>query len=132
MNRYSQTKEEIAFCELEQIIESNNLAAFEKKLKETNLDLQTKDQFNNSFLHIAGMKGSLSVIEFLIDKGLEINAINSTGKTPLHLAIKNENIDIAIFLIKKGANYSIRDKSGRSVLDSATRDKRIILQKYLR
>lgn len=132
MVKFNKTKEEALFQEIETIIENNNLPAFEKKIIQCKLDLNIRDEFENSLLHIAALKGSVSIIEFLLHKNLDINSKNHVGKTPLHLAIKNDNIEVSLFLIKNGADYKTRDRNGRTAIESATRDKRVIIQKYLR
>jgi ankyrin repeat protein len=55
-------------------------------------------------LHYAAGSGSLELVKFLIDKGLDINAKTNHGDTPLSIAKHWEGKkDIYNFLIKHGA-----------------------------
>ncbi|HDL6202557.1 TPA: ankyrin repeat domain-containing protein, partial [Mannheimia haemolytica] len=46
----------------------------------------------------------LSVIEFYIQNGVEINAQDCYGMTPLHYAMRAKNVDAAIALLNAGAD----------------------------
>ncbi|HDL5503326.1 TPA: ankyrin repeat domain-containing protein [Mannheimia haemolytica] len=49
----------------------------------------------------------LSVIEFYIQNGVEINAQDCYGMTPLHYAMRAKNVDAAIALLNAGADPNI-------------------------
>ncbi|OHT04803.1 hypothetical protein TRFO_27663 [Tritrichomonas foetus] len=40
------------------------------------LDLQERDQYNRTFLHIAAAGGNTQLVKFLIEKGLDVNGID--------------------------------------------------------
>ena len=48
------------------------------------------------------------VVEYLVEKGANINAKNRDGKTPLHVA--NYDAKISSYLIKNGADINAMDK----------------------
>ena len=54
----------------------------------------------------------LSVVEFYIKHGVEINAQDMYGMTPLHYALRSKNIDAAIALLKAGANPNLPNERG--------------------
>ncbi|AGF84908.1 repeat protein [Moumouvirus goulette] len=60
-------------------------------------------------------------IEFLIEKGANINITNENGDTILMLAYKHSNnekyLDIVQLLLNKGADISIKNKSGKTIFD---------------
>ena len=62
------------------------------------------------------------LIQYFIDRKLNLNTINNEGKTPLHLAMKKGNIDIIELLIENGANTKIKDKKGKKPIDYASRE----------
>lgn len=92
----------------------------------------TIDVRNNTCLHLAAMYGDRNKIEFLLQAGANIRAINNRGITPLHLAIqvippRNEipffepyaPINIVKLLAFKGADVNYQDDRGTSPLHRA-------------
>jgi len=125
--------EDILFLKIETFLEEyNNHQKLLDILNENGAHLHIKDGYGNSLLHIAAMKGNLSIMSFLLEKNMDINGLNKSGKTPLHFAAKHSNLEVSIFLLKNGADYTIRDDSGRTFLESASRDKRVILKNHVK
>ena len=59
-------------------------------------------------------------LEMILDAGLDVNALDETGReTLLHAAAWRDRIDIARMLLARGADPSIRDKDGKRPLDYA-------------
>ena len=54
----------------------------------------------------------LSVVEFYIKHGVEINAQDMYGMTPLHYALQSKNAEAAIALLKAGANPNLPNQDG--------------------
>ncbi len=72
-----------------------------------------------------------NIAEFLISKGVDINAKGYKDKTPLHMVGCTEICDL---LISKGADIKARDKNGRTPLFeacSSTRSKKQICELLL-
>lgn len=82
---------------------AGDLAAVEKFLSEGNIK-PNMDRL--SPLHFAVLHNKKNVVEFLLEKGYDINACSTLEKTPLDLA---RDKDLAQFLIKNGA------KSGKDL-----------------
>ena len=59
---------------------------------------------NMSVLHIAVMGGNPAVIEFLIDKGCDVNAKTHEGNTALNTAVRAQIIEAVRMLLAKGAD----------------------------
>ena len=71
-------------------------------------------------LSSAVFEGNFNVVKFLLEKGADINAKDTCGKTALHYAInKKSTIDLITLLLEKGADPKIEDESGRTALDYA-------------
>ena len=61
-------------------------------------------------LHHAAENGHKDVVEFLLDRGAELNQCNNRGLTPLHFAAKNGHIDVVQLLLDRGADPDSTDK----------------------
>lgn len=71
-------------------------------------------------LHItSSIYPSEQIVELLINKGADINAVDHSGKTALQLAIVFEQYDICKKLIAAGADVNIKDTSGWAAIHYA-------------
>jgi ankyrin repeat protein len=70
-------------------------------------------------IHWACTEGRLEVVRFLVDRGQDINCVDSSGCTPLLIAAQYGQADVAAFLIKKKADTSILDKNRDSAMNWA-------------
>ena len=60
---------------------------------------------------------SISLLEKLIEKGSDVNAMSWDECTPLMSAAKNNMINTCRLLLKKGADAAKRDKNGNQAID---------------
>jgi ankyrin repeat protein len=67
-------------------------------------------------LHFAIMFNKLQAMQYLLDKGANINALDQEDQAPLTLAIKQNNMTMVCVLLRKGANINHKDDLGRSAL----------------
>lgn len=67
-------------------------------------------------LMIASRSGWMSVAQYMIAKGADVNAKNAYGTTPLMFASANDNLNIAEFLINQGANVNETNIEGATPL----------------
>ena len=67
-------------------------------------------------LHTAVEMGYLAMAKLLVQKGANLNAIDSEGKTPLHLAAYDGNLDIVNLLLEHGALKDIKDQKSYTPL----------------
>jgi ankyrin repeat protein len=58
-------------------------------------------------------------MEFLLDKGVDINVRDNNGKTPLHDAAGLGNLKAMEFLLDKGVDINVRDNNGKTPLHDA-------------
>lgn len=100
---------------------NRNLKAVKDLIKNNDANVNAKNNYGETPLHIATRRGSLKIVEFLIKSGSNINEKDNDGKTPLSYAFPS-NIDYDIhcpgqpshgtylqlirYLLENGATYS--------------------------
>ncbi|MBD0391224.1 ankyrin repeat domain-containing protein [Wolbachia endosymbiont of Pentalonia nigronervosa] len=98
-----------------------NVKAIYNELENDNFNInhlfsQIKDL---SLLHLAAVSGYEKAVDYLINKGANVNLQNKYGISPLYSAIHHGHEQVADHLIKKGANVNLQDKNGFSLLHFA-------------
>lgn len=76
----------------------------------TEVSYFVRDEFGNTLLHYATRTSSLSVVKYLVEKGLDVNALNDQYETPVFAAVKNNNFEIVKYLVKEGAFIDIKNR----------------------
>ena len=71
-------------------------------------------------LHYAAQRGHMDVVDWLIAKGADVDAINSAGDTPLHYAAKAGHKNIVELLIVKEADVNAKTDKGETAISLAT------------
>ena len=100
---------------LHEAAEVGNLGQIRANLfqREIEVNVDSKNRFGYTSLHIAAKKGYHRVAELLLMNGADVNAISNGGTTPLHYA---SNQPTAKILIAHGAVVDERDEAGLSPL----------------
>ena len=73
-----------------------------------------------SALLVAAYGGHVDVVEALLAKGAEVDAVDNFGKTPLMGAAEVGHADIVRVLLAAGADVNARAKSGANALTWAS------------
>lgn len=81
-------------------------------------DLNQKDAYGSSSLHIAALFNKSEVAKLLINGGANINEKNAEGSTPLHTAAFFCRTEIVKELLNKGADVHIRNYYNATALES--------------
>ena len=68
-----------------------------------------KDKDGWPLLHLAALHGKDAVAQLLLDKGVDINAVDGKGSTALHQACWDGKTTIAQLLVEKGANIHVKN-----------------------
>ena len=68
-------------------------------------------------IHNAASFGHCNVIELLIEKGANVNAVDRWAWTPLHESCTRDKLDVAALLIRRGADVTRKNCDGKSPLD---------------
>ncbi len=84
--------------------------------------INARDQLHNTCLHTACQWSPLDVIEYLYEKGFELNVVNDKGDSPLHMSIQCKKKDIFHFLVTHGADLNISNADRETPLHIAACD----------
>ena len=71
--------------------------------------------------------GKTAIVKLLINQGVNVNQIDSSGQTPLYEAARRGCVDILQLLIQNGADVNVKDPFGETPLDGANPDAREIM-----
>lgn len=100
--------------------------------KNKNIDIiKVVNMFYNgcTLLHCATHAGKVKTIDFLLERGAEIDAKGKNELTPLHLAFMTSHKSVAELLIKRGANTTSKDKAGQTPFEKLSLTIQFNLQK---
>lgn len=71
-------------------------------------------------LHASVVKPRESILQFLVDKGADVNIQNNKGETPLFIAIMQEKSDLfddnSLFIVLPSSRIDLKDASGNTAL----------------
>ena len=84
-----------------------------------NVISSVEQKSKRSPLHIATKHGHLHLVEFLLNKGANIEARDKLLKTPLHYACENGHALVVKMLMDNNADPFEKDNCGRSTLHYA-------------
>ena len=82
-------------------------------------DINIKNSFGNTALHIAASWARTDIASLLLEKGADLSAKNSVGGTPLHWAARYGKIVSVELLAKAGADMNALDNDGKTPADVA-------------
>ena len=108
MKKKLKTFEEILFF----LIKENNFREFKEILERFQISLESRKKDGSTLFMYAVECGYEVFINYLLQKGSDINAKNNINETALHIALRNHNYKFADLLIKHGANENIKNNEG--------------------
>lgn len=68
-------------------------------LKRYLFNVEERDMRGDTLLSVTSQVGQLEIAQMLLDKGADVNTVNSTGNTPLHYAVAFNFMQIANLLL---------------------------------
>jgi ankyrin repeat protein len=74
---------------------------------------------NATLLHLAAQDGVVEIAKMLLDRGADVNAVDSFGRTPLHAAARLAQYKMVRLLLERGADVNARDAKLRTPLHLA-------------
>jgi len=102
---------------------SGDLASIRMLLELDATLIGARDKDGSTPLHCAVWKGHQAAVEFMLERGADVNAQNQNehwGTTPLHAAAHANQAAIAEMLIERGADVNARDLEGKTPLHHTT------------
>ena len=99
-------------------VEQNDLLKV-KELLDSGVNINGRDKYGYSALHIASFKALDEMAIFLISKGIDLNIQDKNGQTILHYTALNNQLSIANAALNLGASLSIEDAHGNEPLWTA-------------
>ena len=88
-------------------------------------DVHAKNNYSETALHMYTMntrdshKTNTEITQWLLEKGLSVNAQNNDGRTPLMNAAFNGNATMVQWLINQGADVNIKNNDGKTAIEEA-------------
>uniref|UniRef100_A0A336LX55 E3 ubiquitin-protein ligase n=1 Tax=Culicoides sonorensis TaxID=179676 RepID=A0A336LX55_CULSO len=98
-------------------IRSKDTEALIEAIESGGIDVNCMDDVGQTLLNWASAFGTLEMVEFLCDKGADVN--KGQRSSSLHYAACFGRPGIAKVLLKHGANPDLRDEDGKTALDKA-------------
>ncbi|WP_353281769.1 ankyrin repeat domain-containing protein [Wolbachia endosymbiont (group B) of Horisme vitalbata] len=86
---------------------------------------------NTTILYNAIEANKLSIIEYLVEKGVNVNLKDKDYVSPLHFAVENGHLDIVDYFVGKGADVNSQDEDGMSPLHYAVDSDHSNIVEYL-
>jgi ankyrin repeat protein len=105
-------------CNINSVIPK--IEELKKILKENpkyNINYKYSNRFGRTLLHIAVIKQRIDVVDYLVQKGADVNTKDYFGDSPLHSIIGKNNYKIKEILLKRNdININIQNKLGQTPL----------------
>ena len=89
------------------------------------------NNYGQTLLNFACKYGYLSIVEYLISKGADIEAKNKYERTPIHVACLNGNLPIIEYFVSKGIGIDIKNEYGQTPIHFACRFGHLNIVQYL-
>ena len=107
INNFNTVEESIIFH-----IKDGNYHNFLELMTKYKIDPETCDEKGNTLLILAVNSNSKEIVDYLVKRDFNINAVNHNGNSPLHYAISHRNYELVDYLIKNGADEKLKNCDG--------------------
>ncbi|AYD40205.1 hypothetical protein D4Z93_06600 [Clostridium fermenticellae] len=99
--------------------ENNYVDTIKLLIESDNVNINShKSKFSETPLHrlCARANPYINLVELLLKKGADVNAVNISGKTPIFYCSFNYSCELLNLLVKFGADVNAKDKYGNTLL----------------
>jgi hypothetical protein len=137
--RANRQREEARRAEIEQQLAADLIGAVQfgdldavKEALEAGADVNARDIYGSTLLHIAAYCCQIEIAEFLIEAGADVNARDDEGDTPLHEAAHYGHIEMVALLLDKGADMNARNNYAATPLQDAISESQTETAEFIR
>ena len=113
---------------LEEVLQSASDRLFPAEIGEKKVCLDSRSSDGDTALHAFIWSNETENSIFLIENGIDINAVGDMGETPLHAALHQKNMAVIKALLNANARTDISSEFGKTAKD-LTKEKGISLEK---
>jgi hypothetical protein len=105
-------------------IEQGNIESLaDREIHGCKFDSREPGDIGNTLLHTAVKNGKREVVQFFVNKGLNLNEVNNFGESLLHVACgKLKDFSMVQFLVSKGVDFRVVNSMGDSAMEVAKRN----------
>ncbi|CAH8866335.1 unnamed protein product [Trichobilharzia szidati] len=119
--------EQILFASVKQ----NRLDLVNKIIQDQKCDINVRDNFDRTPLHLASSSGNLSIVKALVMGRAIIDPIDKFGITPLFWAVYNNHRHVVHYLLDAGAKHNRHTKQGFTIMHFIAESNAISILKCL-
>ena len=101
---------------------TGNIQELEFILELNKIEIDSKDNFGNSLLHLACQQGNKRMVKFLLRRGADIKTQNAAGNSVLHHCHAYSHQELAEYLLSKGADDSLVNVEGCTCYEGLKKD----------
>lgn len=116
---------------LELAVAHGHLQVVKMLLQYKKVDMDAKANDDWTILHIASQESNLEMVQYLVDKGSDINAKNASGSKPIHIAAREGYKDTVEFFLSKGSSINDSGAANQTLLHYAAMKGHLEVIKYL-
>jgi len=99
-----------------------------RRLLEQGEDPYAEGEYSGSMLTVAARNNWIEIVEFMLDRGADINHQDSDGSFPLIEAVAAECREMVALLIKRGANVNLVDGGNTALIVAEMVRDRVIIE----
>lgn len=103
---------EMAGQDIHAAARNGDLAAVKSALEKDPDQISALNSNGSTPLIVAASVGHSQVLDYLLNKGADIQAVNKMGMGALHYAVNGEFLDVVKLLIEKGADVNVQSMMG--------------------
>ena len=121
VDRFAKNVSEFApleFTPLTDAIRNNDLEMI-KLFVRHDADLHKTTSLGESYLHFAAFMDRKELVDYFIEKGIDVNIRKNGNLTPLHIASVTGHLEVVELLIEKGADLNVVSTDGGTPLHFA-------------
>nr|XP_008191477.1 PREDICTED: transient receptor potential cation channel subfamily A member 1 isoform X2 [Tribolium castaneum] len=102
------------------VAECGNLETFQRLYFADPTRLSIKDSRGRTAAHQAAAKNRITILQFILSQGGDLNNQDNAGNTPLHVAVEHESLDAVDFLLQAGVKTNILNDKKQAAIHLVT------------